>query len=782
MKHLVHFCLRVCVLLALWLPAITFADSSSLRLTDAQAAREEPLPVLEHTGMLQDPGGKLTLQDVLANGAGFLPVQSRDGKLDMFLTNSAYWLRVELLNRSAQKDWYLSLTGSLSRKVEVYLGADTGGRPFIQQPLLPHAHANQYRLSLPVNTNHWLYLRIQDRQAPLVIEPVLYSSTQMLAETMVTYPLYSFAVGGLLTLAIYNLLYFFYLRDRSFLALSAFILGFLLEMGNHSGLWHYFGFLHQHFGGVGNAFGFMAIAASISLAANWLELRQYLPGFYRLFRLAFWISLLLIPLHWWVGYGAAFAGGLALLLLVPYVTATVIRFRQGFRFSFMLRAGILLVLFGFIPTLLRGVGWMGDVPLLTDSMYFVLLLALVMLSLTQAEQVRMKSDRAERIAAANQAKDEFLTTMSHELRTPMNAVVNAGRLLQMTSLSATQNEYVTRMGISAHHMLALVDDILDLARLDSSLLHMEELPFQLADVLRQTEQLLVEQARGKHLQLSITNRFHPLKKQLAGDPTRLRQVLLNLLNNAIKFTPRGGVSLTVSPQEISSDSARLLFEVRDTGIGISEADRQKLFQPFSQLDSSTARQYGGSGLGLAISYKLVRCMGGELQVDSLPGRGSCFFFTLNFPLQEQQPESRPAINAVSSPILPDGLRILLVDDDEMNRFFGGELIRSLGVVVDVADSGEMALQLLRQQAFDLVFMDVGMPGMDGYETTRQLRADPRFRHLPVLALTAHAITGERKRCLAAGMDDYLTKPFDIDQLEGAVWRWSRQVATGMITQ
>ena len=765
--------------LALWLltavllwPAMAIAAPSPVVLSDELAARPTPLVLLDNAEVLEDASGQLSLAALLAGEYAFQPITSVNGLADLRLTRSAYWVRVDIRNQSSKTDWYFSLSGSLSRQVQVYWSTNGVGEPFVQQTLLEHTRMLRYRLSLPPHHLQRLYFRVQDNNAPLVIEARLYSPQQMLTAVMVEYPLYSFVVGGLLTLALYNLLYFVYLRDRSFLALSCFIAGFVLEMGNHSGLLYYFGFLRENLSAMGSSFGLITIAAGISLVMNWLEVRQYLPQWYPWFRAAFWLCLLLIPVQGVLGYGTAVAGILALVLAIPFLVAGILRYQQGFRSTRMLVVGALLVIGAFIPSLLRGAGLIGDVPLLTDGMYFVLLVALVMLSLTQAEQVRMKSKQAERIAAANHAKDEFLTTMSHELRTPMNAVVGAGRLLKLTTLSELQNEYVTRLNISSRHMLALINDILDLARLDSHLLSMENIPFRLERVLQQVEQLLLEQARSKGLCLTLDNRFHVLKKQLAGDPTRLKQILLNLLGNAIKFTPQGVVSLTVIPQDVSSGHASLLFEVRDSGIGMSATQQQKLFQPFSQADSSTARQYGGSGLGLAISHKLVRRMGGELKVESHTGQGSRFFFTLTLPLQQALSEAETALPVMFTAAFPAGFRVLLVDDDEMNRFFGKALIGSLGVSVEVAESGEETLQLLQETVFDLVFMDISMPDMDGYETTRQIRRDRRFAALPVVALTAHAIAGERERCLAAGLDDYLTKPFELEQLQMAIWRWS----------
>jgi signal transduction histidine kinase/CheY-like chemotaxis protein len=742
-------------------------------LNDELIDQQTPLMLLNDAELLEDPEGALDLSSV-TQSTQFRPVSAENGVLDLRLTHSAYWLRVDITNQTRENDWYLTIPGSLSRDIAVYLSAEGGQAPFIQEDLMPFSLSSNYHLSLPENSVHRLYIRVHDVHAPLAMVPALYSSGQMLSKMMVLYPLLSFFIGGLLTLTIYNLLYFFYLRDQSFLALSIFILSFVLEVGNHSGAWHYFSFSRQYFPLAGTSFAFIGIAATIKLADSWLTIHQYLPRLYRLFQVAFLGCLLLIPFHLWLGFGTVFAGGIALVMTVLFVVTAVMRYRQGFRFPLMLSVGILLVLAGFIPTLLRAVGLIGDVPLLTDSMYFIVLIALVMLSLTQAEQVRRESEKAERISAENKTKDEFLTTMSHELRTPMNAVINAGKLLKFTPLSGTQQEYVSRLNASSQHMLSLINDILDLARLDSRLLHIEDIPFRLSDVLQQTEQLLAEQAKGKSLLFTLDNRFLLLKKQLGGDPTRLSQVLLNLLHNAIKFTPEGAVTLRVTSSDISADKVSLLFEIEDTGIGITAEQQKKLFQPFSQADSSTARKYGGSGLGLAISSRLVKRMGGELQVESgTEGQGSRFFFTLTFPLRDV-PLSMAKDLPVAPLTVPEGFRVLLVDDDDMNRFFGQKLISKVGAQVKVADGCEQALTFLRQENFDLVFMDVSMPEVDGYETTRRIRKNPEWQGMIIVALTAHAIAGERERCLAAGMDDYLSKPFELDDIKMMLYKYSQR--------
>ncbi len=768
----IRYCLYPLFFLLCLLPTSIHADTPTVVLTE----RANSVELKFHVEMLEDPTGKLALADVVTSSYDFVPFPD-DIKpwesLDMGLTQSAFWFRIRIINHSNKTNWYLGHWGGLSRHVNTYLRTGDHNEPFVELERLNKARSIKYGFLLPQGIPHTLYFRIQDKHALLPLSPYLGNDRRLLDGVMSEYPMYSFVVGGLLTLALYNLLYFFYLRDRDFLALSVFILATVMEMGNHSGLLHYYTFLREHLHSVGSLFAFVAIASALKLFNLWLNIPQNFPKMGLGLRFAFWLSCGLAIASPWIPFSTAVAGIWSVFLILLSSIVAVRFYRRGLRLPNSVVIAILIFIASIVPSLLRAMELIGDETWLSDNALFGLLVSLILLSLTQAEQVRQKSEQAERIAASSTAKDEFLTTMSHELRTPMSAVVNAGSLLKLTPLSDTQKDYVVRLNTSSQHMLSLINDILDLARLDSHLLSMESTPFQLDSTLKQVDQLLVEQARSKPLYLTLDNRFHPLNKQLSGDPTRLKQVLLNLLNNAIKFTPQGEITLTVTPQEVSGENAKLLFEVRDTGIGMSAEQQQTLFQPFSQADSSTARKYGGSGLGLAISHKLVKRMGGELEVESKQGQGSRFFFTLIFSLQDSLAEDeRDALAEKTTSTMPlSDYRILLVDDDEMNRFFGSKIFKAIGVQVETAESGENALECIQTQTFDLVFMDVSMPGMDGYETTRQIRADKRFSSLPVVALTAHAIAGERERCLDAGMNDYLTKPFEMEQLQMMVQRW-----------
>ncbi|MEB4589808.1 ATP-binding protein [Candidatus Thiothrix sp. Deng01] len=765
----------LCCLL-FFLPAQSHAEDALLLLTNPTVSGE-PFRVTQHFEILADPSGQLSLDDVASGTYDARFSRNRLDALELGFTHSAYWLRAKLVNRTQETNWYLRLPGSLSQTGDLYVRQGGVSQPFAKNTSLPYFKDNLYHLNLRQDTPYTLYMRIQNNQDPLYLMLDMHTAPGMLQRVVMEYPLISFVFSGLLTLAFYNFMYFLYLRDHSFLALSVFILTFALTLGNHMGLLHYFGSFKALFQPVSNSVALVALASCASFSVSIVSMQTTLPGMYQVFRGYFWLVCLLAPVISLLPYGLMLVGALASILTFLVVMALVMLSLRGVKLASSLIFAVLIFVASIIPALLRTLGLIGNYPFLSEGPYAGLLLSLVLLSLTQAEQIRQSREQAERVAAANKAKDEFLTTMSHELRTPMNAVVGAGNLLKITPLSGKQQDYVHKLEISAHHMLDLVNDILDLARADSSQLRLENIPFTLDDVLHQTEQLLMEQANRKRLALQQDNRFQPPPGRcLVGDPTRLKQVLLNLQTNALKFTEHGHVVLQVAPLQASDDEATLRFSVSDTGIGISAAQQRQLFQPFSQADSSTARRYGGSGLGLAISHKLVARMGGTLEVESHPGEGSCFFFTLRFPLQAE-----PQVEAETATVTADwfyGHRVLLVDDEPMNLFFGSELLNAIGVDVIAVDSGAAALERLAQQSVELVLMDVSMPGMDGYQTTRQIRAHPRFADLPVIALTAHAITGERERCLAAGMDDYLSKPFAPEQLKALLRRWLNTTSPG----
>jgi two-component system, sensor histidine kinase and response regulator len=419
---------------------------------------------------------------------------------------------------------------------------------------------------------------------------------------------------------------------------------------------------------------------------------------------------------------------------------------------------------------------------------------------TAIEAIKQAQAMAE---DASRTKADFLANMSHEIRTPMNAIIGLTHLALQKNPPPNQRDYLNKIHTSSQHLLGIVNDILDFSKIDAGKLTLENIHFELDDVLDHVVSLISQRCAQKGLELKLEV-APEVPRHLIGDPLRVGQILVNFANNAVKFTDQGEISIQVEvqtradvqtrvetqtrsnkshsenqplPNRLMSDSppkqeAILRFSVRDTGIGLTPTQQSHLFKSFQQGDNSTTRKYGGTGLGLVISKRLAELMGGTVGVESTPGQGSTFCFSTRFDFSEHA-ESMPKTQAITATTQAtfNGARVLLVEDNEINQEVAMEMLSGLGLVVEIAENGAIALEKLQTSSFDLVLMDMQMPVMDGISASREIRKIPKLANLPIIAFTANAMEQDRKECLAAGMNDHLAKPLNPDELTKRLLQW-----------
>ena len=398
------------------------------------------------------------------------------------------------------------------------------------------------------------------------------------------------------------------------------------------------------------------------------------------------------------------------------------------------------------------------------------------LEATVEQRTQALSIAKEAAEAANRAKSTFLANMSHELRTPMNAIMGMTGMALRRAVDPKLHDQLTKVDLASRHLLAVINDILDISKIEAERLTLERIEFRLQDVVANLKSLINLKIQEKNLALVVEMDGTLPGQALLGDPLRLGQILINLTSNAIKFTPDGGeIGIRAQCVHDSSHDVALRFEVRDTGIGISSEEQQRLFLAFEQSDSSMTRKYGGTGLGLAISKRLVHMMSGDIGVTSAPGCGSTFWFTARFDKagNSVSPQRAPSPDSAEAQLKQRfrGAKILVAEDEPINQEVLLGILADAGLATNLAEDGAAAVALARQNDYDLIMLDMQMPRMNGVEAARAIRALPSYAHTPILAVTANAFSEDRQTCLAAGMNEHIAKPVDAAMVYQSLLRW-----------
>ncbi len=764
--------------------ALTVAAGEPFQLE----SRADGLFIGPQVEVLRDPGGELTADKLLTGSvADRFEVAGSQG-LNYGFTSTPYWYRFALTNpmASVTENWVMEIAWPPLDELDIYISRNAGltavvktgdQRPPGSAGIVHRNYAVPLQIKPGETVNLLLRAQIEgSHQVPIQI----WAADAFFDKTTRENLLYGMFYGAIAVMVIYNLLIFISIRDLSYLYFILFIfwLGVLqLSLDGFA-----FPFLWKISPNMVNG----SLALFVALATVFvppfisrsLQTSQYSPRLNKLLYVAFAVALMSLVFPFVLSirdsvFINVLIGGLTTVLMAVVIVTQAIRGRTTARY-FMAVWGALVL--GITAKVMEVNGLLPISVLTTYAIHIGLCFLVTLVSLSLGEQINRERREKDRLAhdhavAESAAKSEFLAKMSHELRTPMNAIVGFTDLALRSQTEEQRFEHLGYIKGASHSMLRVLNDVLDLTHLESGRLTLAAEPFRLSNVLDQATVLAQAEAAEKGLTLSV--QCEPDTPQaLIGDAGRLEQILLNLLGNAVKFSDQGKVSLTIKPVSVTAGRVSLRFTVEDTGIGISTEQLSRLFTPFGQADPTLARGYGGSGLGLVICKELVELMGGRIAVDSEPGRGSVFSFELEFdvaaeaiPGGEPEPASEDALSDLN------GARVLLAEDNSLNRRLIEEILNPLGVVLGIAENGQQAVEALKSASHDLVLMDLQMPVMDGLEATRQIRALPGLASLPVIALSANSSPDDRQQAELSGMNDFLSKPIDAEQLLLTLSKW-----------
>lgn len=738
--------------------------------------KEDENSIKTNIYFFEDKTNKLSILDLLDSNNHFYYQNSNQLPLKLGRSGNNYWLYFDL-----DSTVFDSKNNNYCMVIDRVLGGETDF--FVTNPDYVTYALESINSYLPtfcfdssLEGKYRFYLRIEHSRE-LIYFSIYKGEYEDIVNNIITprVVILSVLLGGFFIVILYHLLLMINLRDYSYSDVIVFSIVFLYSILIRHELFPEFGTF--------NAFGIfihpvlpmiilmVATKFSASLLDRSKERMKVFDGWINKYVLLVALSMpafVFIPTGSYYSCLVIFASAIPITVLVLYSSFTGNNYSASETKDYSSLFPVLGVAFGILPWVLMQLEWIDVYPNAEILLYSGALFTTITLAAVEVYRTRHTQQESQQVKAINAAKDSFLMTMSHELRTPIHTVMGMNELLSQTKLDNDQQYYVKQINTASYHVLDMVDDVLDLTRINNNKPNFKYGPFWLNELIEKVEGFFLSSVKQKSLVFKVES-DGDVNICLYGDQKRISQVIINLIGNAVKFTEKGSIILRASTKISEKNLYQIFFSVEDTGIGISQYAQKHLFQAFYQEQAERNRRYEGTGLGLAISSQLVTHMGGELTVRSELNQGSCFSFMIELPhcTEEQQ---RPNENQPQETCI-ENAHVLLVDDDVINASLGQMLLASKGAIVDIVHSGQDAIAYLTQRSVDVVLMDVSMPVMDGYEATSHIRNLPEGKQLPIVALTAHAITGERERCLAAGMNDYLTKPYSRDDIVFKVHHW-----------